>query len=68
MRVILSRIREARNLTQQAVADAANISQGHYNYIESGKSRPSPRVAERIAQVLSIKKEDIFAVFYGEGA
>ena len=37
------------------VADAAGISESMYCLIESGKRRPSPEVAKRIAEILDFK-------------
>lgn len=48
----LKEFRITRNMTQDAVADAARIKRASYGNIEVGKRRPSVEVAKRIADVL----------------
>jgi transcriptional regulator with XRE-family HTH domain len=57
-------MRENANLTQSQLSRSAEISQGYYSEIESGQRCPSPRVAGRIAHVLSISDVDMYGVFY----
>lgn len=52
MRSWLIAIRRSCGLKQSSVAKSAQISQATYCLIESGKRRPSPEVAKRIAAVL----------------
>lgn len=53
----LKRIRCKINLTQQEVANKCDISRPAYTLIETGKRRPSPQVAKRIAEILGFKDE-----------
>lgn len=48
----LAELRSNKQLSQQNVADAVGITRAAYTNIESGKRRPSPRTAKRIAEAL----------------
>ncbi len=48
----LIELRKMVGMTQQNVADAADIKRASYCNIESGTRRPSVEVAKRIANVL----------------
>lgn len=52
MRNWLIETRKATKLTQQKVANEVGISRTFYTGIESGQRRPSPEVAQDIADVL----------------
>ena len=52
MRDWLKQIRMIKGMTEIQVAEAANISQPFYHYIETGAKTPSPAVAQEIADVL----------------
>lgn len=54
-------LREKKGMTQEQVADLANIKRPYYTMIESGKRRPSVEVAQRIASVLKFKWTIFFA-------
>nr|WP_239565466.1 helix-turn-helix transcriptional regulator [Brevibacillus fulvus] len=43
------------NLTQQEVADIAQISRAYYAQVESGSRKPSPDVAKKIAETLKFE-------------
>ena len=49
---MLRELRIKKNATMRQVADRAGISESMYCLIESGKRRPSPEVAKRIAAFL----------------
>lgn len=53
MRKWLIHARQQLNLTQQEVAEKANISKQMYYLIEHGLRCPSVHVAKRIAKVLN---------------
>lgn len=56
-------IRVARaevRMTQQQLADAANVSRQTINAIESGKFVPSTVLALKIAQIFGKRVEEIF--------
>ncbi len=44
--------RQEKKLTQASVAQKSKISRQYYCFIENGSRRPSPQVAQRIAEVL----------------
>lgn len=50
----LKKIRLQKALTQQDVADKANIRRAYYTMIEQGNRNPSVNVAKSIASVLDI--------------
>ena len=52
MRSWLKEIREKREIRQLEIAQQCKITQQYYNFIENGRRRPSPEVAQRIAKVL----------------
>lgn len=49
----LIHLRKKAELTQQQVADSANISRNYYCEIEKGEKNPSGPVASRIANILN---------------
>lgn len=52
LRIWLKNIRKGLHMTQRTVADLAGIRRPYYTFIENGNRRPSPQVAQKIAQVL----------------
>ncbi len=48
----LSQQRQARGMTQQQVAELTGLHQAAYCNIESGKRKPSVKIAKRIGEVL----------------
>lgn len=48
------RWRRQRNLSQQALAELAAISQRHLSWLESGRSQPSRSMVQRLAAALDI--------------
>ena len=52
MRIWLKDIRAQQNMTQQEVANAANVDVTMISKIELGERRPSVEVAKKIAAVL----------------
>lgn len=42
-------------MTQEEVADKAGITRAYYSMIESGKKTPSPKIAQRIANIFNIE-------------
>ena len=52
MRIWLKNIRKGLHMTQYSVAAMAGIKRPYYSFIESGKRRPSPQVAQKIAQIM----------------
>jgi transcriptional regulator with XRE-family HTH domain len=46
--------RQAAGLTQQALADAAGLTQGHVAKFESGRNCPPLRTLRRLAEALGV--------------
>lgn len=59
----LKALRETRNLTQQEVADAINVSRSSYTYYETGGRYPS---VETLSELAKIFKTSIDALVNGE--
>jgi Zn-dependent peptidase ImmA (M78 family)/DNA-binding XRE family transcriptional regulator len=55
----LIRLRSARDLTQEAVANAAQISLAGYRKIESGESEPRAATVLALAKALDVKTGDV---------
>ncbi|ADU25765.1 helix-turn-helix transcriptional regulator [Ethanoligenens harbinense] len=56
----LRELRRLRGMTQQALADAADISRQTVIAIEAGRFNPSVLLAFRLAKALGVTIEDIF--------
>ena len=56
----LERLRLSRGLTQEAVSGVVGIAVSTYSLYENGKRTIPRQVAERIAQAVGCKVEDIF--------
>jgi transcriptional regulator with XRE-family HTH domain len=50
----LRRWRELRSLSQLALATQAEVSTRHVSYVENGRSRPTPEMIVRLAEVLRV--------------
>lgn len=50
---LLRALRQSVPVSMSAVAEAAKCSYGHYRMIEEGYRRPSPELAQNIANALS---------------
>ena len=48
----LAELRSKKHMSQQSVADVIGITRAAYANIESGKRRPSPKIAKRIGSLL----------------
>ncbi|BDR57934.1 helix-turn-helix transcriptional regulator [Xylocopilactobacillus apicola] len=53
MRYWLKELRKDLNMSQLQVAQLSGIHRVHYTFIENGRRRPSPQVAQRIGKVLN---------------
>ena len=53
-------VRLSRRMTQWALSQAAEISQGRYSMLERGLVEPTPTERERIAQVLQVPASSLF--------
>lgn len=56
----LRKAREAAKLTQQQVADAADVHVNFYARIERGEENPSFEKLQSVMKVLGIKSLDLF--------
>ncbi|MDQ4111619.1 MAG: helix-turn-helix domain-containing protein, partial [Actinomycetota bacterium] len=50
----LRRWRELRSLSQLALATQAEVSTRHVSYVENGRSRPTPEMIVRLAEVMRV--------------
>jgi len=53
-------VRQANNFTQEALADAVEVTRQTIIAIEKGKFGPTVTLALALAQVLEVKVEDLF--------
>ena len=51
----LKAIRKQKGFTQEKLSQQVKITQPSYCNIETGKRRPSPEVAQKIASILNFK-------------
>lgn len=58
----LKKIRESSGKTQAGVSLLSGITRSYYTNIESGKRRPSPEVAQKIAEVLGFDWTKFYTV------
>lgn len=55
----VKRFREERKMTQEQLAEKAEISVNHLYRIESGKSAPSIDALDRLARALQVHMRDL---------
>ena len=55
----LKRLRKQEKLSATAFGELVGVNAGHIYALETGKRKPSPELAERIADVFNIKVEDM---------
>lgn len=55
-------IREAKNMTQQDLADLCIFDKADMSKIESGKANPTIKTLLRISQALDVKFPDLFQI------
>jgi len=55
----LRQLREQRQLTQEQLAVAAEVSTSTVYHIEAGKVQPRPSIVRRIARALGVSPEEI---------
>lgn len=56
----LKEIRQKKNLTQELLADAVEVTRQTIIAIEKGKFGPTVRLALALSQVLEVSVEDLF--------
>lgn len=59
----ITEYRTKKNMTQDALAEKANITRPYLSDLENNKKKPSFEVADRIAKALG---EPVDAIFFGE--
>ena len=55
----IRRVRERKNVTQEHMANAMNISQSQYSLYENDYAGMEDEVLQQIADILKVEKEDI---------
>ena len=55
----MARLREANGLSQKALGELVDCSYVHIHALENGNRKPSPQLAERIAEVFDLKVSDM---------
>ena len=55
-------LREAKNMTQQDLADLCNFDKADMSKIESGKANPTIKTLLRISQALEVKFSYLFQI------
>lgn len=61
IRTAIATWRETRGLTQQALADAAGVRQGHLSSWESGYALPTWTELESLAAALSVTPQHLYS-------
>ena len=56
----LKKLRKARNMTQEQLAEALDVSLPNISYIETGKTYPSVETQEKLCKVLDVKYPDLY--------
>jgi len=59
----LARLRKEHGLTGAALGELAECSAVHISAMETGKKKPSPQLAERIADVFDLKVSDMLTPY-----
>lgn len=57
--VSIQRLRKARGISQEELADKIGISRTHMGHIEQGRRKPSLAILEKIAYVLHVRVKDL---------
>ena len=55
--------RHQQGVSQKEIATKIGISQNYYSWLEQGKRRPSPQIAQKIGKELDFP----WVLFYGDG-
>ncbi len=51
-------------MSVKELAKRTGVSHQAIYYYESGKKRPSPKIAARIGEILGLSKDELWAMFY----
>lgn len=55
----LQKMRQSKNVTQEALAEKIGVSQTWIAYIETGRNKPNLKMLEKIAKALGVKVKDL---------
>lgn len=55
----IQKIRQSKDITQEALAEKIGVSQTWIAYIETGRNKPNIKMLEKIAKVLGVKVKDL---------
>ena len=58
---ILSEVRETKGLTQQEIAKKIGVAISTYNMYEKGNRSVPDAIADKIAIILGVKRDEIFS-------
>lgn len=56
----IQKLRKAKGLTQEEMAEKLEISRTHMGHIEQGRKAPSLKLMNKMAKFLSVKVQDLF--------
>lgn len=56
----LRKAREERGLNQRELAEKAHIAQSLVSHMETGRIKPWPKAARKLARVLKVRREELF--------
>lgn len=56
----MKQLRESKSLTQEKLAERANMAKTHIGHIETGRRWPKPESLEAIAAALGVESKDLF--------
>ena len=57
----LRRLRNAKGLTQEALAERADVNRNYIGMIEGEKNSPTIKMLERLAEALEVDPQEFFA-------
>ncbi len=64
----LATLRKQKRMTQQSLGCKVGVSQRAIANYEAGTRRPSPTIAQRIANVLGLSLAEMWVMFYAKDA
>ncbi len=55
----LQKVRQSKDITQEALAEKIGVSQTWIAYIETGRNKPNLKMLEKIARALGVKVNEL---------
>jgi len=55
----IQKIRQAKDITQEELAEKIGVTQTWITYIETGRNKPNLKMLEKIAKALGVKVKDL---------